>query len=135
MSISILLEEIFLQIEIQIELEDTEEYSKEIDRRIGRKDTTTIYNTPVQSRPDDTYKSGHLAGLDEPRTPSGGVGGGRGKMARGGNLLFDLEVLVGRVLVTVDLHVGYVPLLGSGGDGTGLFHLEKKDKGGSSKFG
>ena len=47
-------------------------------------------------------------------------------MVRDGNLLFDLEVLVGRVLVAVDLHVGHVSLLRSWGYGAGLFHLREE---------
>lgn len=45
----------------------------------------------------------------------------------GRDLLLDLEVLVGGVLVAVDLHVGYVSLFRSGSHGAGLFHLEDSD--------
>lgn len=57
------------------------------------------------------------------RTPDG-VGWGEGEMAEEENLLFDLEILVGGVFVAVDLHVGYVSLFGSRGDGAGLLNLE-----------
>lgn len=40
------------------------------------------------------------------------------------NLLLDLKVFVGRVLVAVDLHVGHVSLFRSGSDSACLLHLE-----------
>lgn len=48
----------------RFEVRDAGELTEDVDERIGRKDTTTIYNTPVRSRLDDTW-SQVLAGRDE----------------------------------------------------------------------
>lgn len=42
------------------------------------------------------------------------------------DLLLDFKVFIGGVLVTVDLHVGHVSLLGGRGHGSGLLHLSVK---------
>lgn len=109
---------------MRFEVQDADELTEDVDERIGRKDTTTIYNTPVRSRLDDTWSQVTWPDVTSRALLARVEGEGR-EGWKCGNLLFDLEVLVGRVLVAIDLHVGYVSLFGGRGDGSGLLHLHE----------